>query len=112
MHKGGGGIENRDWVQRTSPPASRLEAASVDTYPSDERDKTGRPVCVCARVCVYVCMRSPEFQNCKFFNSRGRGGDVDVGSPGKYLRLTYTNIAGDEGCVFKNLHRYILIKVS
>lgn len=31
---------------------------------------------------------------------------------GKYLRLTYTNIAGDEGCVFKNLHRYILIKVS
>lgn len=30
----------------------------------------------------------------------------------KYLRLTYTNIAGDEGCVFKNLHRYILIKVS
>lgn len=63
----------------------------------------------------YVCVRSPEFQNCKFFNSRGRdGGDRDNGGflAGKYLRLTYTNIAGDEGCVFKNLHRYILIKVS
>lgn len=72
-------------------------------------------------------MRSPEIQNCKFFNSRdamamamattaaaamavGNGGPPL--SAGKYLRLTYTNIAGDEGCVFKNLHRYILIKVS
>ena len=63
-----------------------------------------------------VCMRSPEIQNCKFFNSR----DVmamattvaATTAGGKYLRLTYTNIAGDEGCVFKNLHRYILIKVS
>lgn len=61
----------------------------------------------------YVCVRSPEFQNCKFFNSRGRdGGRAGGATAGKYLRLTYTNIAGDEGCVFKNLHRYILIKVS
>lgn len=69
-------------------------------------------MCICVRVYVRVCDRSPEFQNCKFFNSRGRNGDVDGGSPGKYLRLTYTNIAGVEECVFKNLHRYILIKVS
>lgn len=33
----------------------------------------------CAR--TYVCMRSPEFQNCKFFNSRGRdGGGVGGGA--------------------------------
>lgn len=74
-----------------------------------------------------VCMRSPEIQNCKFFNSRdalamamattataaaAAVATEVLRSAGKYLRLTYTNIAGDEGCVFKNLHRYILIKVS
>lgn len=76
-----------------------------------------------------VCMRSPEIQNCKFFNSRDALAMATTAtvaaaaaaatvatevlrSAGKYLRLTYTNIAGDEGCVFKNLHRYILIKVS
>lgn len=83
--------------------------------PGEERP--GEEIKPGARVRTYVCVRSPEFQNCKFFNSRGRGGGRgrgrdSGGSPGKYLRLTYTNIAGDEGCVFKNLHRYILIKVS
>lgn len=53
---------------------------------------------------VYLCTPSPEIQNCKFFNSR----DAPSGtrypppryrfphSPGKYLRLTYTNIAREQ----------------
>lgn len=60
---------------------------------------------------TYVC----DHLNFRIANSLIHGDAMAGGgraTAGKYLRLTYTNIAGDEGCVFKNLHRYILIKVS